>query len=81
MSSMQDDDIVRMANQIAQFFAVYPEEDAIEGIRDHLVKFWPPTMRKDLLVVTNGLVPSDTPVHPLVLKAAATLRPSGEDDG
>lgn len=78
---MQDDDIVRMANQIAQFFSVYPEEDAVEGIRDHLVKFWPPTMRKDLLVVTNGLVPSETPVHPLVFKAAAGLRPSGEDDG
>ncbi len=79
--SMQDDDIVRMANQIAQFFSVYPDEDAVEGIRDHLVKFWPPTMRKDLLVVTNGLVPSETPVHPLVRKAASGLRPSGEDDG
>ena len=78
---MQDEEIVRMANQIAQFFSVYSEEDAVEGIHEHLVKFWPPTMRKDLLVVTNGLVPSETPVHPLVLKAAAKLRPSGEDDG
>lgn len=78
---MQDDDIVRMANQIAQFFAVYPEEDAVEGIRDHLVKFWPPSMRKDLLVAANGLLPLETPLHPLVLKAAAHLRPSGEADG
>ncbi|GAB1344768.1 formate dehydrogenase subunit delta [Gemmatimonas sp.] len=77
---MQDDDIVRMANQIAQFFSAYPEEDAVEGVRDHMVKFWPPSMRKDLLVVANGLVPSETTLHPLVLKAAAQLRPSGQDD-
>jgi formate dehydrogenase subunit delta len=78
---MPDGDIVRMANQIAQFFAVYPEEDAVEGIRDHFVKFWPPAMRKDLLTVANGLVPTDTPLDPLVIKAAALLRPSGQDDG
>jgi formate dehydrogenase subunit delta len=78
---MEDDDIVRMANQIAQFFAAYPEEDAIEGVRDHMVKFWPPSMRKDLLVAANGLVPLETPLHPLVLKAASLLRPSGQDDG
>jgi formate dehydrogenase subunit delta len=78
---MQDEEIVRMANQIAQFFAVYPEEDAVEGIREHLVKFWPPSMRKDLLVVVNGLLPSAVPLHPLVIKAAAQLRPSGRDDG
>jgi formate dehydrogenase subunit delta len=78
---MQDDDIVRMANQIAQFFSAYPEEDAIEGVRDHLVKFWPPAMRKELLVATNGLVPPETEPHALVLKAAAKLRPLGDDGG
>jgi formate dehydrogenase subunit delta len=78
---MQDDDIVRMANQIAQFFSAYPEEDAIEGVRDHLVKFWPPAMRKELLVATNGLVPPETEPHMLVLKAASKLRPLGDDGG
>lgn len=76
---MQGDDLVRMANQIAQFFSVYPEPDAIEGVHEHLVKFWPPAMRKELLVVAGGLVPAEVPLHPLVLKAAELLRPTGHD--
>ena len=76
---MQGDDLVRMANQIAQFFAVYPEEDAVEGIRDHLLKFWPPSMRKDLLVITGGMLHTEAALHPLVIKAAAGLRPVGQD--
>jgi formate dehydrogenase subunit delta len=76
---MQGDDLVRMANQIAVFFSVYPEADAIEGVHEHLVKFWPPAMRKDLLVVTGGLMPTEVPLHPLVLKAAERLRPVGHD--
>lgn len=76
---MQGDDLVRMANQIAQFFSAYPEEDAIEGIREHLQKFWAPSMRKELLAVAGGLVPTDVELHPLVLRTAAHLRPVGHD--
>ncbi len=76
---MQGDDLVRMANQIAQFFSAYPEEDAIEGIRDHLQKFWPPSMRKELLAAAGGLVPTEVELHPLVLRTAAHLRPVGQD--
>lgn len=71
---MQSDDLVRMANQIAQFFSAYPEEDAVEGVRDHLVKFWPPSMRKELVAITGGLQPIDGELHPLVFRAAAALR-------
>ena len=76
---MHGDDLVRMANQIAQFFSVYPEEDAIEGVRDHVVKFWPPGMRKDLVALAHGLAPTETPLHPLVLKAAEHLRSGGPE--
>ena len=76
---MQGDDLVRMANQIAQFFSAYPQEDAIEGIRDHLQKFWPPSMRKELLAIAGGLVPTEVELHPLVLRTAAHLRPVGQD--
>lgn len=68
-----------MVNQIAQFFAPYPEAEAIEGVRDHLVKFWPPAMRKELLAVADGLFPVDTPLHPLARKAAERLRPAGHE--
>ena len=72
---MLPDDLTRMANQIALFFAPYPEEDAVEGVRDHLLKFWDPAMRKELLSVANGLTPSATTLHPLVLRALQPLRP------
>ncbi len=42
-----------MANQIAQFFAPYPEPEAVAGVRDHLARFWDPTMRRDLLAIAT----------------------------
>jgi formate dehydrogenase subunit delta len=39
----------RMANQIAGFFRSYPEEEAIAGVHDHIVSFWSPSMRRDIL--------------------------------
>jgi len=71
---MQAEDLVRMANQIAHFFSPYPDEDAVEGVRDHLVKFWEPGMRKELLAIAGGLTPSPTPLDPLVLRAVEPLR-------
>jgi formate dehydrogenase subunit delta len=71
---MQADDLVRMANQIARFFAPYPEADAVEGVRDHLVHFWDPGMRKELLAIASGLTTVSTPLDALVLRAADQLR-------
>lgn len=71
---MPTDDLVRMANQIAQFFAVYPDEDALDGVRDHLEKFWPPTMRKELIAIMDGLQLAEGELHPLVRRAAEQLR-------
>ena len=70
---MLAEDLVRMANQIAQFFAAYPDDDAIEGVRDHLLKFWDPAMRKELLAIANGLTPTTTPLHVLVLVAHGAI--------
>jgi formate dehydrogenase subunit delta len=44
---MQTQDMVRMANQMADFFKSYGEKEAIAGIADHINKFWGPGMRKD----------------------------------
>lgn len=45
---MKPEHMVHMANQIAGFFAAYPREQAIDGIADHIKKFWEPRMRKAL---------------------------------
>jgi formate dehydrogenase subunit delta len=38
--------LVYMANQIAKFFAIHPEPEAVAGTADHLRKFWDPRMRR-----------------------------------
>jgi len=46
---MTPEKLVYMANQIAKFFAHQGEERAIDGIGDHIVKFWDPRMRAALV--------------------------------
>lgn len=70
---MKPDDLVRMANQIAQFFAPYPPPEAVAGVAEHLEKFWTPAMRKELAAVCRGLMASAQPPHPLVQQAARQL--------
>jgi formate dehydrogenase subunit delta len=45
---MQDDRLVQMANQIAAYFHAYPRDQALPGIREHIVAFWTPKMRASL---------------------------------
>ncbi len=44
----QDAKLVRMANQIADFFQAYPTDQAKAGIHHHIVSFWTPKMRAQL---------------------------------
>ena len=41
-------DIVRMANQIADFFQAYPHEIAVRDTAAHIRNFWDPRMRRQL---------------------------------
>ncbi|MEO0971861.1 MAG: formate dehydrogenase subunit delta [Pseudomonadota bacterium] len=41
--------LVAMANQIGDFFAPYPEQRALEGLRNHFRCYWDPRMRDALL--------------------------------
>lgn len=40
--------IIRKANQIAAFFEAYPQDRAVNGVAEHINKFWSPPMRKQL---------------------------------
>ena len=47
---MDIDNLVHMANQIGEFFSAYPDRnEALEGIANHIRKFWEPRMRLKLL--------------------------------
>lgn len=45
---MNNSDVVRMANQIADFFAAYPKEQALDGIAKHIHAMWEPRLRNAL---------------------------------
>ncbi|BAU72061.1 formate dehydrogenase subunit delta [Metapseudomonas furukawaii] len=67
---MSTDNLIKMANQIAQFFATEPDrEQAVKGVQQHLQSFWTPAMRIELMawqVEHHGEC-----LHPLVQAALA----------
>lgn len=62
---MENEDLVRMANQIAAFFTPYTEEEAVKGIANHIAMFWEPRMRKQLRAIAGNAPGLD----PLVVRA------------
>ncbi|MHC8301606.1 formate dehydrogenase subunit delta [Pseudomonas sp. ZS1P83] len=47
---MSTDNLIKMVNQIAQYFASEPDQQlAVLGVRNHLQMYWTPGMRKELL--------------------------------
>jgi len=67
---MQRDDLVRMVNQICDFFDAYPEDEAVTGVTEHLRKFWEPSMRRELLDARQELAQR---LHPLARAALERL--------
>ncbi|MBI3274737.1 MAG: formate dehydrogenase subunit delta [Methylocystis sp.] len=52
---MSPDKLVKMANQIGQFFSAQRHSDAVAETADHLEKFWDPRMREKIIAhVRNG---------------------------
>jgi len=46
---MSTDNLIKMANQIGQYFASEPDREvAVQGVRQHLQNFWTPAMLRDL---------------------------------
>ncbi len=63
MTAMEPLKLVKMANEIAAFFAAEPDPKvAADGVASHLKRFWDPRMRAQLLAWVDeqagaGLVP------------------------
>lgn len=71
---MQIEDLVRMANQIAVFFAPYSPEEALAGTKKHIQDFWDPRMRNQL---ADHVRAGGEGLSPLALQAAQQIL-SGE---
>ena len=47
------DKLVRMANQIGEFYAVMPEREATEGAASHLRLYWTPKMIREIIAFAD----------------------------
>jgi formate dehydrogenase subunit delta len=68
---MEVKDMVRMANQIADFFRGYGHEEAVKEVATHINNFWDPRMRTHLF---NYLAKGGAGLDPLVIEASANIR-------
>ncbi|MCB5186831.1 formate dehydrogenase subunit delta [Methylobacillus caricis] len=65
---MNIEHLVKMANQIGDFFRSYPDqEQAKKDIASHLTRFWAPQMRQQIL--DHIAQTADSGLQPLVLSA------------
>ena len=70
---MKTADMVRMANQIASFFAPYPRAEAVKGVAGHLKGFWEARMLAQLYAHRDA---GGAGLDPLVIAAVdEILRP------
>jgi len=67
--------LVYMANQIGRFFVTEDRGTAVAGIADHLMKFWDPRMRAE--IVTH-LAAGGEGLDPEVRQAVASLQTTAE---
>jgi formate dehydrogenase subunit delta len=52
---MKPERLVAMANDIAAFFAAEPDRAvAVEGVRNHLARFWEPRMRREIIAYAQA---------------------------
>lgn len=64
---MTSADLVRMANQIADYFRAYPQDEAVAGVAGHIRSFWDPRMRAEL---ARHLAAGGDGLSPLALAGA-----------
>lgn len=70
---MHVENLVSMANQIAVFFAAEPDHAlAVDGVRNHLQRFWEPRMRRVIIAHAEA---GGADLHPLALEAVRLLAP------
>lgn len=63
--------LVRMANQIADFFHSKPREEGIAGVAEHINKFWEPRMRRQFFEMLDA---GAADFNELVVAASARIK-------
>ena len=75
---MKSADLIRMANQITDFFEVYPKSEALDGIAKHIHNMWEPRMRNELKVIIEA---GGEGLKPLFIEAMRDYFKGPKSDG
>ena len=71
MTTGKIDKLVRMANQIADFYAAMPEREATSGAALHLTLYWTPKMIREIIAFADQGHPG---LNPIAALAVETLK-------
>lgn len=75
---MKNSDLVRMANQITDFFGVYPKPEALDGVAKHIHNTWEPRMRDELKKILES---GGKGLNPLCIEAMTVYFQGPKSDG
>lgn len=71
---MNIENLVKMANQIGAFFESFPDhEQAVQDVANHLIRFWDPKMRRELVAYVDA--EPDNHLSGIVRESIATNKP------
>ena len=73
MTTGKIDKLVRMANQIADFYAAMPEREAIAGAASHLSLYWTPKMIREIITFADQGHPG---LNAIAARAIGSLKQS-----
>jgi formate dehydrogenase subunit delta len=73
VSTGKIDKLVRMANQVGDFFSAMPEKEAIEGVAQHLSRFWTPKMIREIVAFADH---DGAGLNPIAARAVEALKQS-----
>ena len=71
MTTGKIDKLVRMANQIGDFYATTPEREATQGAASHLRLYWTPKMIREIIDFTDQ---GHSGLNPVAARAVESLK-------
>ena len=75
MTTAKIDKLVRMANQIGNFYAAMPENEAADGTARHLKRYWTPKMIGELVAFAEA---GRAGLNPIAARAVAALKSAAQ---
>ena len=75
MTTGKLDKLARMANQIGDFYAAKPEDEAAASAASHLKHFWTPKMIRELIAFAET---GEARLNPTAAHAVAALKSAAE---